>query len=124
MGRLLLCIGLFFLLHLNVLQIKPINILAVLRRNVSGICGAHLRVIVPGQHSFFQGNVAAVANRWQPCVPASEKNSLPLDQHRPILTNKMKTICLFLLILPFFYQQNHFDLILIFFVKISNFDHG
>ena len=27
--------------------------------------GAHLRVIAPGQHSFFRRNVAVLASRWQ-----------------------------------------------------------
>ena len=29
------------------------------------ICGTHLRVIAPGQHSSYQRNVTAVASRWQ-----------------------------------------------------------
>ena len=32
------------------------------------LAGLHLRVIAPGQHSFFRRNVAAVASCWQHCV--------------------------------------------------------
>ena len=49
------------------LQTKSFIILAVLRQSVQRVCGAHLRVIVPEQHSFFGRNVAAVASRWQHC---------------------------------------------------------
>ena len=43
-------------------------ILAVLRQSVKRVSRAHHRVIARGQHSSFQRNVAAVANRWQHCV--------------------------------------------------------
>ena len=44
-------------------QIKPIKsfvVLAVIRRSLQRVGGAHLRVIAPGQHSSFRRNVAAV----------------------------------------------------------------
>ena len=43
-------------------SIKSFIILAVIRRSVERVRGAHLRVIAPGQYSFFRRNVAAVAN--------------------------------------------------------------
>ena len=54
-------------------------ILAVLR-----VCGAHLRVIAPGQHSSCRRNVAAVASRWQHRVqfnwPKIWSSNLPLQK--------------------------------------------
>ena len=65
-------------------QIKSFIILAILRRSVKRVCGAHLRVIGPGQHSSFWRNVAAVASRWQHCVrfdrPEIWTSDLPLQR--------------------------------------------
>ena len=36
-------------------------------KRVTGL-RVHFRVIAPGQHSFFQRNIAAVASLWQHCV--------------------------------------------------------
>ena len=48
-------------------EIKSFTILAVLRRRVERVCGAHLCVIAPGQHSCsFRRNVAAVASLTTP----------------------------------------------------------
>ena len=49
-------------------QIKSFIILAVVRRSVLRVGGAHLRVIALGQHSSIRRNVAAVASHWQHCV--------------------------------------------------------
>ena len=38
------------------------------RKMIKGFLGAHLRVIVPGQHSSFRRNVANVASCRQHCV--------------------------------------------------------
>ena len=46
------------------LRIQSFAVLAVLRRSLLRICGGHLRVIAPRQHSSFRRNVAAVASRW------------------------------------------------------------
>ena len=43
----------------NTAKIKSFIILAVLRRSVKRVDGAHLRVIAPGQHSFLRRNIAA-----------------------------------------------------------------
>ena len=48
--------------------INSFIILAVLRSSVKGVCEAHIRVVVPGQHKSLRRNVAAVASRWQHCV--------------------------------------------------------
>ena len=40
-------------------------ILAVLRRSVQRVCGAHFRAIAPKQHKSFRKNFKAVASRWQ-----------------------------------------------------------
>ena len=55
---------------------------------------AHFRVITPGQNSFFQRKVAAVASHWQGSAldlnfrfPASETNTSQLDQLAGILVN-------------------------------------
>ena len=76
----------------QIIQIKSFIVLAVIRRSVKRVGGAHLRVIAPGQHSFFRKNVAAVASSWQHWCPigparnlnrrptALETNALPLDQ--------------------------------------------
>ena len=45
-------------------QIKSFIILAISRLSALRVCGAHLRVITPGQHSSFWRNVATVARRW------------------------------------------------------------
>ena len=37
-------------------------------KSVYRVCGSHLHVIEPKQHSAFRRNVAAVASRWQHCV--------------------------------------------------------
>ena len=64
-------------------QIKSF-ILAVFRRSVKRVGGAHLRVIGPGQHSFFRRYVAKVESRWQHCVqfdrPEVETLDLPLQK--------------------------------------------
>ena len=66
-------------------QIKSFIILAVLRRSVQRICGAHLRIIAPGQHNFFRKNVAATASCWQRyCIrfdqPKIWTSELPLQK--------------------------------------------
>ena len=43
----------------NTAKIKSFFILAVLRRSVKRVDGDHLRVIAPGQYSFFRRNIAA-----------------------------------------------------------------
>ena len=43
----------------NPAKIKSFIILAVLRRSVKRVDGAHLRVIAHGQHSFLRRNIAA-----------------------------------------------------------------
>ena len=50
------------------IRIKSFIILAVLRRSVQQVDGAHLPVIAPRQHSFFRRNVTAVPSHWQYCV--------------------------------------------------------
>ena len=50
------------------IRIKSFILRAALRRSVSQVCGAHLRVIAPEQHGSFWKNVAVVASRWQHCV--------------------------------------------------------
>ena len=60
-------------------QIKSFVILAVVRRSVQRVCGAHLLVIAPGQHSSFPRNVAEVANRWQHCVRFDRPEIWTLD---------------------------------------------
>jgi len=39
-------------IQLKTIQIKPFIILTVLRQSVYRVCGAHLRVIAPRQHSY------------------------------------------------------------------------
>jgi len=41
----------------------PFILIAVLRRSVLRVCGAHLRVIAPRQHSYTCAGIEAVANR-------------------------------------------------------------
>ena len=41
------------------------------------VCGAHLRVIVPGQRSFFRRKVVVVASRWQQCVRFDRRTFKP-----------------------------------------------
>ena len=50
---------------LTIYQIKSFFISALFRQSVHRVGGAHLHVIVPGQHSSFPSNDAAVASRWQ-----------------------------------------------------------
>ena len=52
----------------NANQIKSLIILAVIRRSVWWLSGAHIHVIVLRQHSSLRRNVAAMASRWQHCV--------------------------------------------------------
>ena len=59
------------------IQIKSFMILCVLRRSMQRVCGAHLRVIAPLQHSFFRRNVAMVVTRWQDCVRLDESYLVP-----------------------------------------------
>ena len=54
----------FFFWSFALYQIKSF-ILAIIRRTVSGIGGAHIRVIAAKQYISFRKNVAAVARRWQ-----------------------------------------------------------
>ena len=44
-------------------QIQSLIILAVIRRNLKRVCGAHLLVIAPSQHRSFRKSIAAVASR-------------------------------------------------------------
>ena len=60
-------------------QIKSFVILAVVRRSVQRVCGAHLLVIAPKQHSSFRRNVAEVASRWQHCVRFDRPEIWTLD---------------------------------------------
>ena len=60
-----------FMLHpqqISKIKIKSIIVLTVLRRSVWRVCGGHLRVIAPVQHSFFRRNLTVVAVPWQHCV--------------------------------------------------------
>ena len=51
----------------QLLFIYTFMILAVLQRSVQKVCGTHLRVFVPGWHSFFQRTIA-MESRWKRCV--------------------------------------------------------
>ena len=73
-------------------------ILAVVRRSVKRVCGAHLRVTAPGQHSSFRRNVAAVASCWQHCVrfdrPEIRTSDLPLQRRTRYRSTNWPVYCI------------------------------
>ena len=51
----------------SILSSSSFIILVILRRRVQRFCWAKIRVIAPGQHCFFQRNVATMASCGQHC---------------------------------------------------------
>ena len=66
---------------LNIFENKSLNVLAsgyIMPKRVTSFWNAHLRLVVPGLHSFCRINVAAVASCWLhfPILLAGDLNLL------------------------------------------------